>query len=165
MQRTCLGFKERDLNVYYFPRSPRPRILATFIAGFCGAWIFFYSVQMNFVIGTDCYASKNAEGVWISTSNSPPASLGQTDILNISYRNRLLCVLGVTIWSQIAFVGLIQICKPLRMLTMIIGVYTIGCYIAWVIGYTRMVMGPATKICTPTLDTTSYLGTVSYPFF
>ena len=51
------NFPERDINPYYYIKSLKPRVIATCISGFCGAWIFFYSVQMNFVTGTDCYAA------------------------------------------------------------------------------------------------------------
>ena len=120
---------------------------------------------MNFVIGNDCYAAQNnSTGVWFSHSGNIPAT-GNINILNISYRNRLLCVLGVTIWSQIAFLGLTQICKPLRLLTMIILVYTVLAYIAWLVIFAKMVTGPASKVCTPALDTTSNLGVVKHPFF
>ena len=64
-------YNERTLNPYYLYKSPKPRILAAFIVGICGAWIFFYSVQMNFVIGNDCYAAQNnSTGVWFSHSGT-----------------------------------------------------------------------------------------------
>ena len=48
---------------------------------------------------------------------------------------------------------------------MIILVYTIAAYITWLVGFAIMVESPATKICSPSLDTTSVYGTVKYPFF
>ncbi len=92
-------WNERTLNPYYYTRGPHPKMLATCIMGMCGAWIFFYSVQMNFVTGTDCYALEQKDGTWINHSGAPSNTTPYTKFLNISYKFRLMCVLGVTIWS------------------------------------------------------------------
>ncbi len=121
---------------------------------------------MNFVIGTDCYASQPINTTeWIQSAGTPSNEENYQHILNISYKFRLMCVLGVTIWSQIAFLGLTQICKPLRLLTKIILVYTVACYIVWMIGFGIWMNEESTQTCSPPLDTTSVYGRAKVPFF
>ncbi len=134
-------WNERTLNPYYFVRSKKPLILSVIVLAICGVWIFFYSFQMNFVTLGDCYALQLlSDGSWINHDGSGSTKTYSKSV-NMSYKFRLLCVLGVTVWSQIAFLGLAQICRPLRLLTAIIGIYTILAYITWLIAFSLIMHG------------------------
>ena len=98
---------ERTLNPYLFKYSAKPKIIAIVCVSICATWIFFYSVQMNAVHGNSaCFASLEAKtNFWLQTANYPTGDMSK--YVNVGYKLRLMCVLGVTIWSQIALLALI----------------------------------------------------------
>ena len=93
------------MNPYYRYKSHAPKWFSLFLLSVIGIWILYFSFMMNFVTIGDCYALQNATtGVWTHTGNVDLiVKKDYSQIINMSYKFRLVCVLGVTVWSQFGF--------------------------------------------------------------
>ena len=114
-------------------------ILAWVGLSVCAIWLYYFGVYMNYV-ETDCYwltgyknKSPNVPINTVSMKSGLGFGYNTVTSYDVTYRFRIICVVGVSCFSLLGFISCAQVLKPLYILLCFVLPYTAVAFVWWFI--------------------------------